>query len=94
MNRLIFAALALAALAAPARAAPVDMNTWTCQDWLDADEDEQEQAIGWLRGYLSSKSGASLFDFATVRSDSAIRTPASLARRVNWAIDRSVMTGM
>jgi hypothetical protein len=65
--------LAIAALflilAAPARAASVDMNSRTCQDWLDSDDDEQEQTIAWLRGYLSGKSGASLYDFAGSRTD-------------------------
>jgi opacity protein-like surface antigen len=57
------------ALAGPAHAASVDMNTRTCQDWLDSDEDEQEQTIAWLRGYLSAKSGSSLYDFGGSRVD-------------------------
>jgi len=65
--------LAIAALflilTASARAASVDMNTRTCQDWLDSDEDEQEQTIAWLRGYLSAKSGSSLYDFGGARVD-------------------------
>ena len=59
------------ALAAPSRAASVDMNERTCQDWLDADDDEQEQTLAWLRGYLSGKSGSSLYDFAGSRVDEA-----------------------
>jgi hypothetical protein len=65
---LAIAALFLA-LVAPAHSAPVDMNTRTCQDWLDSDEDEQEQTIAWLRGYLSAKSGSSLYDFGGSRVD-------------------------
>jgi hypothetical protein len=57
------------ALAAPSRAASVDMNERTCQDWLDGDDDEQEQTLAWLRGYLSAKSGSSLYDFAGSRAD-------------------------
>ncbi len=45
------------------------MNARTCQDWLDADDDEQEQTIAWLRGYLSGKSGTSLYDFVGARVD-------------------------
>jgi HdeA/HdeB family len=67
--------LAIAALflvvAAPARAASVDMNARTCQDWLDSDDDEQEQTIAWLRGYLSAKSGSSLYDFRGARVDAS-----------------------
>ncbi len=66
---LALVALALIALAAPVRAAPFDMNSRTCQDWLDDDEDEQEQTVAWLRGYLSAKSGTGMFDFAAVRVD-------------------------
>lgn len=63
------AACSLFVLSAPARAAPVDMSTQTCQDWLNSDDDEQEQAVAWLRGYLSSKSGSNLYDFAAPLTD-------------------------
>ena len=38
----VAAAVGLCVLSSPARAAPVDMNTQTCQDWLDSDDDEQQ----------------------------------------------------
>jgi len=63
--------LALIAFAAPARAAPFDMSIRTCQDWLDTDDDEQDQTIAWLRGYLSAKSGSTLYDVAATRIDGA-----------------------
>jgi HdeA/HdeB family len=63
--------LALLAFVAPVRAASFDMGTRTCQEWLDSDEDEQEQTIAWLRGFLSAKSGSSLYDFASVRRDAS-----------------------
>ena len=65
----IAAPLALLALAAPARAAPQDMNTQTCQDWLDAGEDEQEQMVAWLRGYTAGRSTGALFDVTRIRAD-------------------------
>ena len=67
MTRLWLIALVL--IAAPARAAPVDMSTLTCQDWLDADEDEQDQMVAWLHGYLAAKSSATLYDAAGARVD-------------------------
>jgi hypothetical protein len=64
-----YALLLLLAVAPPAAAAPLDMNTQTCQDWLDADSDVQELMIGWLRGYASGRSTGALFDVARVRAD-------------------------
>jgi uncharacterized protein YdaL len=65
--------LLLSVASAPlARAAPADMNTLTCQDWLDAGEDEQEQMAAWLRGYLSGRGAGALFDLARVRADAAM----------------------
>jgi hypothetical protein len=69
MKSLLAIAALFLILAAPTRAASVDMNSRTCQDWLDADDDEQEQTIAWLRGYFSGKSGSSLYDFGGVRGD-------------------------
>ena len=63
-------ALILLALlcAVSARAAPIDMNTQTCQDWLDADDDQQDQMVAWLRGYLSGRSSTAMFDLAAGRA--------------------------
>ena len=58
-------------LCAAGRAAPLDMNTQTCQDWLDAGEDEQEQMAAWLRGYLAGHSTGAMFDLSRVRADAA-----------------------
>jgi uncharacterized protein YdaL len=53
----------LALLAASAaRAAPLDMGTLTCQDWLDADDDQQDQMVAWLHGYVSGHSGVTIYD--------------------------------
>ncbi len=73
MRRNLWLASALAALAfaAPAWAAPFDMGGQTCQDWLDASEDEQDAMVAWLRGYLAGKSGATLYDLAGARGDAA-----------------------
>jgi hypothetical protein len=64
-----YAWLILLALSLPARAAPLDMNTQTCQDWLDAGQDEQEQMIAWLRGYVSGRAAGALFDMGRIRLD-------------------------
>jgi acid stress chaperone HdeB len=61
------ALLSLAAL--PARAGPVDMATLTCQDWIDSSDDEQDQMIAWLRGYLAGRSSATLYDTGASRLD-------------------------
>jgi hypothetical protein len=53
----------------PARAAPVDMATLTCQDWIDASDDEQDQMIAWLRGYLAGRSSVTLYDAGAARGD-------------------------
>ena len=58
-----------AALGSPARAAPQDMSTLICQDWLDAGEEEQDQMIAWLRGYQSGRSTSTLYDSARARAD-------------------------
>ena len=69
MKRIALIFLLSAAFAASGRAAPQDMNTQTCQDWLDAGEDEQDQMVAWLRGYLAGRSTGALFDLARVRAD-------------------------
>ena len=66
-----YALLALLALALPAGAAPLDMNTQTCQDWLDAGQDEQEQMVAWMRGYVAGRSAGALFDVGRIRADAA-----------------------
>ena len=58
-----FALIFIGLLAASAaRAAPQDMSTLTCQDWIDADDDQQDQMIAWLHGYVSGHSGSTLYD--------------------------------
>ena len=45
----------------PARAdTTFDMATFTCQDWLDASDDERDLILVWLRGYLGGRAGTSL----------------------------------
>jgi uncharacterized protein YdaL len=69
MKRIALIFLLSAAVATSARAAPQDMNTQTCQDWLDAGEDEQEQMVTWLRGYVAGRSTGAMFDLSRVRAD-------------------------
>ena len=69
MKRFAFLCLSVLAFSAPSRAAPVDMNTQTCQDWLDAGEDEQERMVSWLRGYVAGRATGALFDVLRVRAD-------------------------
>jgi hypothetical protein len=53
-----------------ARAAPgVDMATLSCQDWIDASDDEQDQMIAWLRGYLAGRSSVTIYDANDARRD-------------------------
>ncbi len=59
--RLALILLALLA-AASARAAPLDMGTQTCQDWLDADDDEQDRMVAWLHGYLGGRANSTVYD--------------------------------
>jgi hypothetical protein len=63
--------LAALAFAAPARAATFDMGSQTCQDWLDAGEDEQDQMVAWLRGFLAGRSSITLLDLSALRGDGA-----------------------
>ena len=68
-------ALAAAALAAPLVLSPahallgVDMSTLSCQDWLDASDDEQELMIAWLRGNGAGRANTNMFNAAAVRND-------------------------
>jgi hypothetical protein len=72
MKRSALFLLMSAALAPHAAAAPLDMNTQTCQDWLDSGEDEQEQMVAWLRGYVAGRSTGAMFDSSRVRADALI----------------------
>jgi hypothetical protein len=54
----------------PARAdSTYDMATFSCQDWLDASDDERDLMLVWLRGYLGGRSGTSLYDPDATRMD-------------------------
>ena len=63
--------LLLLALCLPAQAAEMDMNTQTCQDWIDAGEDEQDLMSAWLKGYQAGRASSGLYDLGAVRSDVA-----------------------
>ncbi len=63
--------LVLLALTFPARAAQVDMNIQTCQDWIDAGEDERDLMTAWLRGYVAGRASSGLYDLSATRADSA-----------------------
>jgi hypothetical protein len=67
------AGLSLAPLpGVPARAdSTFDMATFTCQDWLDASDDERDLMIVWLRGYLGGRAGTSLYYPDATRTDAA-----------------------
>ena len=65
-------ALGAVLLSKPAIAAPaLDMGTTTCQDWIDASDDEQDLMIAWLRGYASGRNSAALYNPANARIDRA-----------------------
>ena len=65
----------LAMLAASAAgAAPIDMATQTCQDLVDADDDQQDQMIAWLHGYVSGHSGSTLYDLDARADAATLRT--------------------
>lgn len=54
----------------PARAdSTFDMATFTCQDWLDASDDEGDMMLVWLRGYLGGRAGTSLYNPDAPRFD-------------------------
>jgi len=40
---------------------PYDMATFSCQDWLDASDDDQDLMLVWLRGYNAGRTGVSLY---------------------------------
>lgn len=69
MKRIALICGLLVAFASLGKAVPIDMNTQTCQDWLDAGEDEQEQMAAWLRGYNAGRSTGAVFDVARIRAD-------------------------
>ena len=73
MKRTLLALLAIAPLSlSPVRADPAyDMATFTCQDWLDASDDERDLMLVWLRGYLGGRSGTSLYNPDGARFDRA-----------------------
>ena len=69
---------------APARAdSSYDMATFSCQDWLDASDDERDLMLVWLRGYLGGRSGTSLYDPDANRID---RTKMEIYCRAHLAI--------
>jgi hypothetical protein len=77
--------LSLAAMPfGPARAdTALDMATFTCQDWLDASDDERDLMLVWLRGYLGGRAGTSLYYPDATRTD---RTKMEIYCRAHLAI--------
>src|SRR3984957_13620069 len=77
--------LSLAAMSfGPARAdTALDMATFTCQDWLDASDDERDLMLVWLRGYLGGRAGTSLYYPDATRTD---RTKMEIYCRAHLAI--------
>ena len=71
LEALLLIGLALASTPfASARAdSTYDMATFSCQDWLDASDDERDLMLVWLRGYLGGRSGSSLYDPEATRMD-------------------------
>jgi hypothetical protein len=68
----------------PARAdTSLDMATFTCQDWLDASDDERDLMQVWLRGYLGGRAGTSLYYPDATRTD---RTKMEIYCRAHLAI--------
>ena len=68
----------------PARAdTALDMATFTCQDWLDASDDERDLMLVWLRGYLGGRAGTSLYYPDATRTD---RTKMEIYCRAHLAI--------
>jgi hypothetical protein len=68
----------------PARAdSTYDMATFSCQDWLDASDDERDLMLVWLRGYLGGRSGTSLYDPDATRID---RTKMEIYCRAHLAV--------
>jgi hypothetical protein len=82
---LVLLALTLSTLAVSARAAEIDMNTQTCQDWIDAGEDEQDLMTAWLRGYVAGRASSGLYDLSATRADSA-RLKAYCQRRLTTGL--------
>ncbi len=64
-------ALCIAALAPTvARAqSSFDLATFSCQDWLDASDDEQDMMLVWLRGYAGGRTGSTLYNPNAPRFD-------------------------
>ena len=89
MNRRLMALSLIGLLSAsmsfaPARAdSTYDMATFSCQDWLDASDDERDLMLVWLRGYLGGRSGTSLYDPEATRMD---RTKMEIYCRAHLAI--------
>ena len=50
-------------------AAGFDMGTTTCQDWIDASDDEQDLMIAWLRGYTAGRATSTMYNPANARLD-------------------------
>ena len=47
------------------------MGTQSCQDWLDADDDQQDEMVAWLRGYLAGRATATTYNIGGARVDMA-----------------------
>ena len=59
--RLIAAAIS-ATTAFSAQAAPIDLSTWTCKQFLATDGDEMKLTLAWLDAYYLSESAPPVID--------------------------------
>src|SRR5580693_4688385 len=89
VKRSLWVALLIGLLLAPMSFGParadtaLDMATFTCQDWLDASDDERDLMLIWLRGYLGGRAGTSLYYPDATRTD---RTKMEIYCRAHLAI--------
>jgi len=53
LNLYLIGAFTCVAAVAPAQAAPIDLSTWTCKQFLASDGDEMKLTLAWLERILS-----------------------------------------
>lgn len=62
LNLCVIAAIASLAAASSPEAAPIDLSTWTCKQFLASDGDEMKLTLAWLDAYYKEENDPPVID--------------------------------
>ena len=62
LNLCVMAAVASLSATSSSEAAPIDLSTWTCKQFLGSDGDEMKLTLAWLDAYYKEENDPPVID--------------------------------